>query len=334
MPATKHSDLHLIKAAQVWPFVDTVSRRGGSVVTLCRKAGLPLKAVRDQRGVVGEHAAWKFIEYASEQLGLEHLGYICAIEHPVDSTRELGGLRMRMAPTLRKLLEYFIEDVRAEDTGTPYSLTHDGNLAWFRRELILQGSGASWQTEQYMIMVITQVVRLCAGVNWLPPRLRIASSVRPLPVPDEWTGIDIEWGHEATEIAIEDQVMALPSPESSEEMNRHYNRSPDDDLTVLDIEYLVDRQIWSDGTSVRAAANELGLSVATLKRRLRERGKSYTAVVSDRRQYWARELLATTMPIRDIARTLGYHHPGNFTRAFTRMAGMTPADFRRRHGAV
>jgi hypothetical protein len=30
-----------------------------------------------------------------------------------------------MAPTLAKLLEYFIEDVRAEDTGTPYRLTHE-----------------------------------------------------------------------------------------------------------------------------------------------------------------------------------------------------------------
>ena len=145
-------------------------------------------------------------------------------------------------------------------------------------------------------------------------------------------GIDIEWGHDATQIAIEDHVMALPSREASEELNERYDRSPDDDLTVLDIEYLVDRQIWSVGTSVGAAANELGLSVATLKRRLRERGKTYSAVVSDRRHYWARELLATTMPIRDIARTLGYPYSGNFTRAFARMAGITPADFRRRNG--
>jgi AraC-like DNA-binding protein len=332
LTATRHNDVHLIKAAQVWPFVDTVSRRGGSVVSLCRKAGLPFKAVRDKRGVVGEHSVWRFIEYASEQLGLDHLGYICAIEHPVDSTRELGGLRMRMAPTLEKLLEYFIEDVRAEATGTPYRLTHDGNQAWFHRELIMRGSGASWQTEQYMITVITQIVRLCAGPAWLPPKLRIASSSRPLAVPDEWADIDIEWGHQATQIAIEDHIMALPSLEASEEIDRHYNRSADDDLTVLDIEYLVDRQIWSGGTSVAAAANELGLSVATLKRRLRERGKTYSSVVSDRRLHWAKELLATTMPIRDIARALGYPYPGNFTRAFARMAGMTPAHFRRSTG--
>ena len=328
--ATRNSDIHLIKSAQVWPFFDTVSRRGGPVVSLCRKAGLPLEAVRNKRGVVGEYAAWRFIECAAEQLGLEHFGYICAVEHPVDSALELGGLRLRMAPSLEKLLEYFIEDVRADDTGTPYRLETGGDLAWFHRELILRGSGASWQTEQYVITVTIQIVRLCAGPAWLPPRLRIASSARPLPVPGEWAGMDIEWGHDATQIAIENHVMALPSREASEELDRRYDRCVDDDLTVLDIEYLVDRQIWSGGTSAVAAAEELGLSVATLKRRLRERGKAFSAVVSDRRLYWAKELLGTTIPIRDIAGTLGYPYPGNFTRAFSRMAGMTPADFRRR----
>jgi AraC-like DNA-binding protein len=237
---------------------------------------------------------------------------------------------MRMAPTLEKLLEYFIEDVRAKDTGTPYRLKRDGDLTWFHRELIMRGSGASWQTEQYIITVITLIVRLCAGPEWLPPRLRIASSARPLALPDEWAGIDVEWGHDATGIAIEDHVLALPSREAAEALNDRHGRSPDDDLTVLDIEYLVDRQIWSGGASVGAAARELGLSVATFKRRLQEKDKTYSAVVARRRHYWARELLATTMPVRDIARTLGYAYPGNFTRAFSRLAGMSPADYRRR----
>jgi AraC-like DNA-binding protein len=182
--------------------------------------------------------------------------------------------------------------------------------------------------------VITQIVRLCAGPAWLPPRLRIASVTRPVAVPDEWAGIDIEWGHDVTEIGIEDHVMALPSREASEELNERYDRSPGDDLAVLDFEFLVDRQIWSGGTSVSAAAEELGLSVATLKRRLRDRGKTYSAVVSTRKLYWAKEMLATTMPIRDIARTLGYPHPGNFTRAFSRIAGMTPTDYRRCQGGL
>ena len=327
---TDRGDIHLIKAAQVWPFLDTVSRRGGPVVSLCRKAGLPLEAVRKKRGVVGQRAAWRFVEYASQQLGLEHLGYLCAVEHPVDSTHELGGLRMRLAPNLRKILEFFIEDVRAEDTGVPYSLRDDGKLTWFRRELIFPDTPASWQTEQYVIMVIVQIVRICAGPSWLPPKLRISSSNRPLTVPEEWSAIDIQWGHDATEIAIENPIMELPSPESAMEFGKHHDRNPDEEMSFPDIAYLVDRQIWSGKTSIDDAAFELGVSVTTLKRRLRENGRSYSEVVKSRRHHWAEILLRDTeTPIRDIARTLGYRHASNFTRAFERVAGMSPRAYRK-----
>ena len=333
MSAVRHSDIHLIKASQVWPFLDTVSRRGGSVVSLCRKAGLPLHAVRNRQGVVGERAAWRFIEYAAEHLGLEHLGYLCAVEHPVNSARGLGGLRMRLAPTLGKVLEFFIEDVRAENTGVPYSLRDNGDLTWFRRELIFRDTPASWQTEQYMIMVIVQIVRICAGPDWLPPRLRIASSARPKPVPEEWSSIDIEWDHDATEIAIEGRTVALPSPEAAIEFDRQHGRNPDEAVSVLDIAYLVDRQIWSGKTSIGDAAFELGTSVTTLKRRLRDRGKTYSEVVKRRKQVWAEQLLRETdTPIKDIARTLGYKHAANFTRAFERMNGESPSAYRARVG--
>ncbi len=330
MAGSKNSDIHLIKASQVWPFLDTVSRRGGPVDMLCRSAGLPLAAVRRQRGVVGERAAWRFIEQAADQLDLPHLGYLCAVEHPVTSTRGLGGLRMRLAPSLGKVLEFFIEDLRTENTGVPYSLRDDGALTWFRRELIFRDSAASWQTEQYMIMVIVQIVRICAGETWLPPGLRIASSDSPLPVPAEWASIDIEWGCGATEIAIETPVMGLPSPEAEVELDKQHERDRTDTVSVLDIAYLVDRQIWSGRTNIDDAAYELGVSASTLKRHLRAQGRSYSQVVNHRRQYWAERLLAETgTPIRDIARTLGYRHASNFTRAFERMTGQSPRAFRR-----
>lgn len=323
--------IHLIKAAQAAPFVHTLERLGAPIESLSLQAGMPLDAVLKRKGVIGERSLWRFVGYAAEQQKLDHLGYMAAVEHPVDSAGELGGLRMRMAPTLGKLLEFFIEDVQGESTGTYYSLRHSKEHTWFHRTPIFPDSEASWQAEQYVITFVIQIVRLCAGDRWLPPRLHITSSKRPLRLPDEWSEIDIGWGHSATEIAIEEQVMALPSGDASSELDRRHDRKPGDEFTVLDIAYLVDRQIWSGRTSIDEAADELGLSVTTLKRRLRETGKPYSTVVDNRRLYWAGKLLGKTdMPIRDIARTLGYKHASNFTRAFERIAGMSPSAFRKR----
>ena len=122
MPAKRQDDdLLLIKASQAWPFVDTLSRLGGPVVTLCRRAGIPLKAVRSKRGVIGGRSLWRFVEYASEHMNLEHFGYLTAVDHPVDSAGQLGGFRLRMAPTLDHMLRCFVEDIRSETTGTRYS---------------------------------------------------------------------------------------------------------------------------------------------------------------------------------------------------------------------
>ena len=324
-------DLLLVNAAQVWPFLDTVSRHGGKVAPLCRRADLPLDAVRKKRGVVGERSAWRFMGYASKALDMEHLGYIAAVEHPIQSTGEVGGLRLRMAPSLGKLLEFFIEDIRHESSGTYYSLKCDGELTWFHREVIFPHCVGRWQLEQYFVTALIQIIRLCAGSSWLPPKLQLASSDCPLSVPDEWSDIDIEWGHKATAIAIENHLMALPSPEAYQQLNSYHDRNPQEAITVLDIEYLVDRQIWMGVTGIEETAQEIGLSVRTLKRRLRENGKTYTAVVNSRRHYWAEKLLAeTNTPISDTARTLGYRHLSNFTRAFTRQAGLPPQAFRQR----
>lgn len=324
-------DLLLVDAAQAWPLFDTVSRCGVEIASICRKAGLPLDAVRKKRGVIGERSVWRFMGYASQAYNMEHLGYMAATEHAVQFTGEVGGLRVRMAPSLGKLLEFFIEDVRHASEGTYYTLKSDGGLIWFHREVIFPHCAGRWQLEQYFVTTLIQIIRICAGSSWLPPKLHLASSNRPLHVPNEWSDIQIEWGHKATEVAIENHVIALPSPEADQHLASYHCRDSQEAITVLDIEYLVDRQIWAGGTGIENTAHELGLSVRTLRRRLRENGKTYSAVLNSRRHHWAEKLLTeTNTPIGAIAKTLGYRHLSNFTRAFTRQSGLTPQTFRQR----
>ncbi|RLA26717.1 MAG: hypothetical protein DRR15_19365 [Gammaproteobacteria bacterium] len=326
---TRHrnsNELYLIKAAQAWPFVDTVSRLGGPVVSLCRKAGMPLKAVRKKSGVIGEHSLWRFVEIVADQLDLEHFGYLTATEHPVDSTGELGNFRLRMAPTLEDLLQFFIEDVRAESTGTYYSLKRESSQVWFDRVPIFRDSGANWQAEQYVIMFVVQIVRLFAGNAWLPSRLRISSRSHPVPVPAEWSSIDIEWGQPTTGIRIDADVLALRNPNFVKARDRLCDGNT---VSLLKVEDLVDRQIWSRDVGIENAAAELGLSATTLKRRLRDHGRAYSTMVENRRLHWAKKLLAEPhIKISSIAFTLGYAHVSNFCRAFSRTEGVTPTAFR------
>ena len=76
-------------------------------------------------------------------------------------------------------------------------------------------------------------------------------------------------------------------------------------------------------------AKRLHLSERTLRRRLREEGRSYRDIVMQlRMEESARLLRGTSKPILAIAHEVGYQDLPNFYRAFRRWAGMPPGDFR------
>jgi AraC-like DNA-binding protein len=76
-------------------------------------------------------------------------------------------------------------------------------------------------------------------------------------------------------------------------------------------------------------AEVMNVSSRTLRRRLAEEGASYSDVLDKERH--ARSLVLLCSPglsIKDVAARLGYLHVTNFTRAFHRWTGETPATFR------
>ena len=325
----KTDELILIKAAQAWPFVDTVSQLGGNLELLAERAGMPLDAVLRKEGMIGERSVWRFAGFAAQSLGNKHLGHLVATAHPVHSIGELGGMRVRMAPTLGKLLQFFIEDVTYENNGANYALDQDGGHVVFRRQVMFPDCVGRWQTEQYMVTILMQIIRLCTGNSWQPSWLGLASGSKPRAVPSEWSAIDIKWGSLATEIAIDQSLVHMPVSSAIQQLQQHHRRDPNRPITSADIDYIVDRRIWSGTTDLDAAAHELGVSSSTLKRRLKQENRSYSGIVGERRQYWAERLIVDTdTPLAQIAQTLGYNHLPNFTRAFKARTGVAPSRFR------
>ena len=95
----------------------------------------------------------------------------------------------------------------------------------------------------------------------------------------------------------------------------------------------VKSQLTSDALadSVRAkdVANQLGISIATLHRRLRQEGKSFKQLADNAAKSQASYLISQrTLSIGAIARRLGYAETACLTRAFQRWFGMSPRAYR------
>jgi AraC-like DNA-binding protein len=284
--------------------------------------------------VIGEYCLWRFIDLAAKHERLDLFGYDVANQYPVNSVEGFGGVRTRTATTLKELLEYFIEDVQAESTGCPYSLAPDTDGIWFVRKLMFGENRKNWQTEQYMIAIITQIIRLCAGPKWLPPEVKVSSSNKALSIPEEWKDISFTWGNKNTEIKIPTQVLeqSLVKQSTQSAANDDDNEGANQD-TPLTFTELVRTQILTNSTGLENASQQTGLSPKTLKRKLQQDNTSYSEIVDQQRLEFAQSKLKNTgNPIHVIARELGYEHQANFTRAFKRMCGMTPQEYRNRLG--
>jgi len=91
------------------------------------------------------------------------------------------------------------------------------------------------------------------------------------------------------------------------------------------------RPYLSQGHPHMALVAEIaGMSERTLQRRLAQSGSTYSQIVQEARFSIASELLADPrLNITDIAFAAGYVNAPHFHRAFKRLTGMTPRDYRR-----
>jgi AraC-like DNA-binding protein len=86
----------------------------------------------------------------------------------------------------------------------------------------------------------------------------------------------------------------------------------------------------SDGSAcLELAADLVDTSPRTLQRRLSEIGTSFASVLAQARYQVAAHLLADPKrQIIDVAYAAGYSDPSNFSRAFRRIAGLSPTEYR------
>ncbi len=96
----------------------------------------------------------------------------------------------------------------------------------------------------------------------------------------------------------------------------------------LDIVARVERELAAGRFEQGEVAAAMGVSVATLRRRLGESGTAFRDVRSTFLNRQARAALAEGLSIADVAESLGFSDGRSFARAFRQWNGMAPGDYR------
>lgn len=116
-------------------------------------------------------------------------------------------------------------------------------------------------------------------------------------------------------------------------IEEHVRRRADDNLadalTSEQARKIIDASDFAQTPTLEEAAARIGVSAATLNRRLRADGVSWRDMVQERRMNAAARLLKQSRrDVADIALTVGYSESASFVRSFKRQFGMTPKHYR------
>jgi AraC-like DNA-binding protein len=101
------------------------------------------------------------------------------------------------------------------------------------------------------------------------------------------------------------------------------------DTTAGRVREEVAAQLSTGAVSMRVTAKRMGMSVATLRRRLEGETATFAGIVDDiRRELAARYLNEQALTVSEVAFLLGFSSGAAFHRAFRRWTGASPAAYR------
>jgi len=333
------SDIPLIRANNFEPVLETLRIIGAPVDRMMADINFPahiLDIAPDS--FVPEYPLWCLLEKAGRSQGIENFGYRAATQSSPNNLGEFGKLLCENSSNLYSLLRFFCQTIQQHSTDSRYWLEPAADASKEQTLFCRYGtpslSTGRWQAEQYVVVVLIQLVRLVAGANWFPEKILFETSeLEGIKQCDMFTNSRIYYGQNKTAISIPNSLLQKASP----------GKTPLDQLHSLELNLAPSSQserlkaalfhfINEDKFDINSACEVVGLRPRTLQRWLSEEGMSFSKIVSQIRFEKASELLnEQDINIIDISTLLGYSDPAHFTRAFRRWSGISPQQFRKQN---
>jgi AraC-like DNA-binding protein len=142
-----------------------------------------------------------------------------------------------------------------------------------------------------------------------------------------------------TEAVFPRELLALPMAGADSTLNASLTAQAEELLAAINppqpeasfvalIERTLKDGLAKGDLTLMRLANQMGLSIRTVQRRLRAAGLTHRELVRGLRHNLATQSLDAPITQEQIARTLGYSGTGAFQRAFKRWSGIAPGQLR------
>ena len=328
------TQLGLLKAGIISPVIESLKSNGSNIAPFVAKARLPAHINEHQQGLIPWVSAIRFLEVVARYTGDPLFSANTLQSEDWEPANRAASFSLFDAPTRYESIRTFVERVNANTTGATLKTSVSGGWMWILRKPTQPGATESWQAEQFVIATMVKAISFILGWDWQPKKLKIRLSELPTAIPDQWKDAEIVTASSHTAIGIRmiDIISATKSDNEYTEPPVHSQQIELMGSVQNDPENLrsaVQHYIVLETPSLTYVAEAFGVSVRTFRRHLVTANISYREMVDKTRYRRSLKLINdTSIPITEIAFSLGYDFPENLTRAFRKQTGVSPSEYR------
>ncbi len=155
---------------------------------------------------------------------------------------------------------------------------------------------------------------------------------------DRVFGVPLVFASDMTAVAVDPALLSLSMPKQygaaaamvTEQADQMLAQLKKTSSTREDVEKVIARNFETGDVRMEKIARQMGLSRATLFRKLKAEGATFDQVLQKLRRERAVQLLVhEKRPVQQTAHMLGFSDPAAFSRAFKRWTGVSPSEIQR-----
>jgi AraC-like DNA-binding protein len=302
---------------------------------LLRQAGLDSQALLDPDAMVPYRAFLQVLDAAARASRLPHFGLLLADKQALSMLGPLGFL-IAEAPVLSVAIDQLGAYIHLHNQALALKLdTANGLACWSYETLVTDPVGMPYE-DDHILMVGVNFIRELLGRHWNPEHVSIQHAApRDVGPYRRKFCCPVQFGAERNEVVVDARVLDQPLPGHDTRLHaildgyiKHLDatRSPQLEKQVQ----LILLQAMKQGScSLTHTAAALAMTPRSLQRRLADAGTSFQAELDTMRNNVARRYLSETkMPLTAISTLLGYSDLAAFSRAFKRINGVAPQNWR------
>jgi AraC-like DNA-binding protein len=322
----------LTRCVFLMPFNELLADIGTPTASLLAKFHLPTSLEEKADQYVPLLPTIRFTVAAQTSQGIADIGFRAAQRLQFEHLSEQLKKTVSHSPTLFTALQQVCTFASFEDTILRVWLEPGEHSV--RVCSILAGTAGipNLENSQWIQnLMIIHIVRQFTGPDWAPATIAFEARYTPsVETQSLWPNTRFLSAQKSSWIDVPVSQLALPNPARGALLNRpgsEFRRNGTDPVTALKLmlsSYLDERL-----PSIAEVAEIAGTSIRSLQRELASVGLTYSSLLDQVRFERAADLLLNTGDkIIDVAFATGYADPAHFARAFRRMAGVTPREFR------